>query len=203
MAEWYVRVGDTEHGPISSETLKQLALQGKVTPDSLVKKGTSGSWVLASAVKGLFATTATNATPPPILPTSRPSQAVPQQAPDPKANPPLAATMDDTHPCPYCGETILRVAKKCKHCGEFLERKPEAGGMTIIHCPDCGKDVSSRAPACPNCGRPINMKSGPFGGLEKGVTVRPDFWHDPNVGCVGAFIVGLVLFLSLIRGCLH
>ena len=28
--------------------------------------------------------------------------------------------MADTKICPYCGEEILAVAKKCKHCGEWL-----------------------------------------------------------------------------------
>ncbi len=27
---------------------------------------------------------------------------------------------EKTKLCPYCGETILEVAVKCKHCGEFL-----------------------------------------------------------------------------------
>jgi len=26
----------------------------------------------------------------------------------------------DTNPCPMCGEPILAVARKCKHCGEYL-----------------------------------------------------------------------------------
>lgn len=26
--------------------------------------------------------------------------------------------------------------------------------MALIQCPDCGRDMSSEAPACPNCGRP-------------------------------------------------
>lgn len=73
--------------------------------------------------------------------------------------------------------------------------------MALVKCPDCGKDVSSTAPACPGCGRPIAMKSGPFGGLEKGVTVRPDLWHDPNVGCLGAAIVLALLAFLLIKGC--
>ena len=58
--EWYVRVGSAEQGPFTSSALKQLALQGKVAPDTLVKRGTSGSWVPASAVRGLFARAAGN-----------------------------------------------------------------------------------------------------------------------------------------------
>lgn len=26
--------------------------------------------------------------------------------------------------CPYCGEEILKVARKCKHCGEFFDARP-------------------------------------------------------------------------------
>ncbi len=56
-AEWYVRVGNAERGPILAERLKQLALEGKVSPDTLVKKGPSGNWVPANQVKGLFGAT--------------------------------------------------------------------------------------------------------------------------------------------------
>lgn len=31
----------------------------------------------------------------------------------------------DTKTCPYCGGEIMSAAKKCKHCGEWLEARPQ------------------------------------------------------------------------------
>lgn len=33
--------------------------------------------------------------------------------------------MNETKACPYCGEEILAGARKCKHCGEWLEEEPK------------------------------------------------------------------------------
>lgn len=47
---------------------------------------------------------------------------------------PIAEPQSTTRACPYCGEEILSVAKKCKHCGEFLdrsERSPEHDTQTV------------------------------------------------------------------------
>ena len=53
MNDWFVKINNAEHGPLTSERLKQLAQQGKVTPDTPVRKGQAGTWLKASSVKGL------------------------------------------------------------------------------------------------------------------------------------------------------
>jgi uncharacterized membrane protein YdbT with pleckstrin-like domain len=60
--------------------------------------------------------------------------------------------------------------------------------MALINCPECGKPVSSEAPACPGCGYPIAEKQAqtqaapPAGGplpasqTEVLAEIRPSWW---------------------------
>jgi uncharacterized membrane protein YvbJ len=40
------------------------------------------------------------------------------------------ANMEETRKCPYCSEQILITAKKCKHCGEWLEEVNKREGTS-------------------------------------------------------------------------
>ncbi|MCA1590183.1 MAG: zinc-ribbon domain-containing protein, partial [Acidobacteria bacterium] len=30
--------------------------------------------------------------------------------------------------------------------------------MALLHCPECGHEISTSAVACPSCGRPLNAR---------------------------------------------
>lgn len=49
----------------------------------------------------------------------------------PKA-PAAIAPAEERKACPYCGEEILAVAHKCKHCGEFLEWNGVAACLSLF-----------------------------------------------------------------------
>ena len=51
---WYVFENDEMAGPMSAAELLQRARQGKVRPNTRVRKGEDGEWVLADRIKGLF-----------------------------------------------------------------------------------------------------------------------------------------------------
>jgi uncharacterized protein (AIM24 family) len=53
-AEWYFKVMGTEFGPIPATELVQYAANGKVTPETHVRKGQDGPWFPASNVARLF-----------------------------------------------------------------------------------------------------------------------------------------------------
>ena len=83
-----------------------------------------------------------NCTKPLIVPAIQPSTQrtyTPPQKPKltiPKGGLAGATSQSQTEkPCPMCGESILAVAKKCKHCGSMLDGTQNAQNVTVT-----GKD---------------------------------------------------------------
>lgn len=70
-AEWYFRVGDAEYGPVSANELVQHAADGKIHPETDLRKG-DGEWVAARKVAGLFDRAAQLRAGPPPIPTAPP-----------------------------------------------------------------------------------------------------------------------------------
>ena len=77
------------------------------------------------------------------------------EAPVQKESTTTAAT-EATKKCPYCGETILAVAIKCKHCGEWLPEEKIVATPIIIECPICGEDIEEGTEICPHCKERLN-----------------------------------------------
>ena len=75
--------------------------------------------------------------------------------------------MEKTKTCPYCGEEILAVAKKCKHCGEWLEDRNiqtnDTANQSQAYPPtDISEEqnpvtnTSNKEVICPYCGETNN-----------------------------------------------
>lgn len=70
----------------------------------------------------------------------------------------------ETRKCPYCGEEILIVAKKCKHCGEWLdnqEEEQEEQHKTQRACPTCCEMIDEECDVCPNCNEQTHFRDNP------------------------------------------
>jgi hypothetical protein len=52
----------------------------------------------------------------------------------------------ETKQCPFCGEEVLAIAQKCKHCGEWLAKAKEQ-----VPCPVCGEQIEKDSEICPVC----------------------------------------------------
>ena len=68
--------------------------------------------------------------------------------------------------------------------------------MAMINCPECGKEISSRAKTCPNCGCPIGAGSGEAVGENRHVDVVekvPVVEATPKICKVLQLVSGLII----------
>jgi len=83
--EWHYSKGDQRLGPISTDELKAMASDGRLSPDDMIWKKGMPEWAPASSAKGLFPADAG----PPPLPSSksaRPPYEVPPPLPEKSAD---------------------------------------------------------------------------------------------------------------------
>jgi len=125
--DWFIRINNAEHGPLSPDKLKQLAQQGKVTSATPVKQGAAGNWVAAGRVKGLLpiaaghsesatAVPSTRPNLPVAMPTAKPGHTVPDASPQ-NAPPPLPPQQAAESPVAFLESIDLQEAQKNAHAG--------------------------------------------------------------------------------------
>jgi serine/threonine protein kinase len=119
-SRWFCKVGDQEHGPLTSHQIVEWARTQQLKPDDLVRKNDSG-WVKAGAVRGLFEDGTVGSS-------SSLNQAAQQTA---SAGRPLdAATVaEDVHP--LAAEATVQ-APAPKSLGRGLSVGSELGNYTVL-----------------------------------------------------------------------
>ncbi len=139
--QWYYQIMGETVGPLAARDVKAHAQEGRITHDTLVRKGDDGQWMLADRVQGIFMVQSPAAAmyrPGPLNQQAEPHACLPslalssmttvvlprELAVDATHPPPAFAKLHvgQVQPCPYCGEQIIAVAKKCRFCGEWVDK---------------------------------------------------------------------------------
>lgn len=116
--------GERARGPFTFSHIQILASTGQLLPRHFLSAD-GVSWKGAGSVAGL----AFEHRPAVKIVPNRESDTVqPEPVTDAAASGNASSSASETKDCPFCGEVILAKARKCKHCGEFLESNVERGG---------------------------------------------------------------------------
>ena len=101
-AEWFLKVGNQVHGPMSAAELRQKAAAGLIGPETPIRKGPDGQWVRAEKVRGLFSRGDSLPLPPPP---NAPPVPMDQKTTCPKCKQLFEVSgesLDTTVSCPAC-----------------------------------------------------------------------------------------------------
>lgn len=60
--------------------------------------------------------------------------------------------------------------------------------MALVTCPDCGREVSAKAPLCPGCGRRLRRERQPVGCCGGCLVLIVTAWLVLQVGTCGLFM---------------
>ncbi|NQT12289.1 MAG: DUF4339 domain-containing protein, partial [Planctomycetes bacterium] len=193
---WYYEAMGQATGPVSSSALKELAGSGLLTPDTLVRRGSTGNWVAAKQVRGLFDRRAAAASKQtgrrtPAKPTPRPApEPLPDSALEPLPSSPAAG------PSPVGGMADLLDEA-------FSAPLPAAAGPTLRAPP-------VRKPARKPTRKPRHVASSSFGadldrprrgrapGMASRILIGGFMAFIGGVGVVVGGIVILVFGLALV-----
>ncbi len=96
-----------------------------------------------------------------------------------------------TKECPYCGESILEVAKKCRHCGEWLDHP----STPVVTCPACGEENPAGTTHCQYCNELIQSDDN----LEGESSLWAKLFKDANPVAILPMITALFAVVCCIE----
>jgi hypothetical protein len=190
-AKYYLNLDGTTVGPMTRSQILSAAKDGKIDRNTPIRRGGGGNgeWIRAGRVKGLFndsneddngKTASDSSVEREHFDESPPDSEAPRQSSESRA--PLA----EQKLCPYCAETILRAAVKCRYCGEFFDQASEA---------EAGHSSATNTPI----DSPAVRDDATVSAHRKAQTILKNLRYRSVVGVVCLLAVpGLIYFLFLV-----
>jgi predicted RNA-binding Zn-ribbon protein involved in translation (DUF1610 family) len=190
-------------GAFDSEGIRQLASDGRLHGKMEIRQLPAGEWHPISKVKNLPVSIANQPSARAML-----SPAVPTAVPVAQA----AVAVESDFPCPFCGESIKRSAKKCKHCGEFLDpvlrassvkaapsaQMPVATTVNVSNVVQVGGVVKRWSPLAAAF---LSFLIPGLGQLYKGQIINGIVWFVVvAIGYVAFIVPGLILHFCCVIG---